>query len=344
MRAKRIDEIRRSDDAKGLGAIGAGRAQYAAAWRELDVIRQKYTTGIAFFVRPKAGTMGECRTHVADMLGCPVNKVVMLNPFLGEDLIKEMEEKCERMILDEAVTKETVTKDLILGPHNNHVIIKIHLTGALIAALVKIELTRENNVTNTYYMMAEPAKVNEIRKGRKLTGLYGSEQREGPETKMKNDMRARTIINEIRRDSAALRTMGVGDHATHAAWNELRKMWPDITYTDNPDNWHTLSSASLFDMLNWTPSFISELADTLDSDPETVRLINSLATFTSTDELLSSLTKNTDDHYVSDPANGGKFDAEVNVDVRNGIGEVSRYDEQGEEYVKFWLVRGPKRK
>lgn len=160
---------------------------------------------------------------------------------------------------------------------------------------------------------------------------------------MRNKMRAKRI-DEIRRDAAALLTMGVGDHATHLAWNELRKRWPDITDTDNPANWRTLSSASLTDELNWTPSFVNDLADTLDSDPETVRLINSLATFTSTDELISSLTKNADTHHVSDPANGGKFDAEVNVDVRNGIGEVSRYDEQGEEHVKFWLVRGPKRK
>ena len=285
MRAKRIDEIRRSEDAKGLGAIGMGRTQYAAAWRELDAVRQQHLDR-KFFARPKVGTMGECRTHVADMLGCPVNRVVMLNPFLGEGLIKGLEEKCERMISDEAAEGETVTRDLRLDPYGNHVIIRVHMVGAPRPALVRLDVTGERNTTNTYYMMAEPAEVNEVRKG-----------------------------------GYPLGSMGVGEASLHRAWQLLRAEWTKPNDGDNPVNWETLESLSKEEPKKWPEWLVDEIATRLNSVPTKVRMSNTVLTFTRTDRILSQLQGEVTIDTIMDPLSGEPF-AEIKMRKDDGIATV----------------------
>jgi hypothetical protein len=305
MRAKRIDEIRRSDDANGLGTIGAGRTQHAAAWRELDVVRQQYT-GRVFFARPRAGTMGECRTHVADMLGCPVNRVVMLNPFLGEGLTKGLEEKCERMISDEAAAGETVTRDLRLDPYGNHVIVKVHLTGALRVALVKLEVTGERDVTSTYYMMGEPAEVNEVRRGGNPLG-----------------------------------SMGVGEANLHRAWDALRAEWTKPNDGDNPVNWETLESLSKENPKKWPEWLVNEIATRLNSVPTKVRMASTVLTFTRTDRVLSQLQGEVTIDTITDPLSGEPL-VEIMLRKDDGIARVEFLSSPGGIGHMYYAITQPR--
>ena len=160
---ERVNEIKRSDDGQALGAIGTGRTQHSAAWRELEPITSQHPDR-KFFARPRIGTMGECRTLVARQMGCSIDRVVMLNPFLGKDLIGTLEGKCRDIMSNEAASGNTSTRRHEVEPYGSFRVVNATITVASRVGLASIEVN-ENDRASTYYMMTRPVETNEIRRG-----------------------------------------------------------------------------------------------------------------------------------------------------------------------------------